>query len=86
MADVLADEIIAGGRHHMPLPHVAKPMQDLGHALGHGGLTSARTARERHVQTRGRRGKPHLLARPLHHQQGGNFTDAGFHRPQTNQL
>ena len=80
VADVLAHQVIAGGGDHMALAHVAQAVQDPAHPLGHRGLAGAGTAGERHVQAGGRRLQTHLLARPVHHQQGGDFADAGLHR------
>ena len=70
----------------MALAHVAQAMQDLAHALSHRCFAGTRPPRKRHVQARRGGLQAHLLTRPIHHQQGSDLPDPGFHWPQTDQL
>ena len=45
MADVLADEVVAGGHNHVPLTAVAHALQDLAHAHRHRGLNAKQIVR-----------------------------------------
>ena len=64
VADVLADEVVAGAGDDPRLVDVAEPVQDLGHLHRHGRLARARVAGERHVQRRAarRRARPRCAA------------------------
>jgi hypothetical protein len=86
VADVLADQVVAGHRHQVALSHVAQAMQDLGHAQRHGGLAGARVAGEAHVQAGRLRLQAHRPAQPVDHQQRRDVADALLDRRQADQV
>ena len=86
VADVLAHQIIARGRHQVPFAHVAEPVQDLRHAHGHRGLAGTGVAAEAHVQAGRLAHQPQVEAQLVDHQQGGNVADAGLDRLEADQV
>ena len=86
MADVLADEIVAGDAHHMTFAHVAEPVQDLGHAQCDGRFAGAGIAGEAHMQGRGACFQAQLLARARHREIRRDLADTPLHRRQADQL
>ena len=61
VADVLADEVVAGAGDDARLGDVAEPVQDLRHLHRDRGLARARVAGERHVQRRAVGARPTSL-------------------------
>ncbi len=86
MADVLADEVVAGDRDEMPAPHVAEPVEDLGHAHGDRRLARPGVAGEAHVQGRRLRRKPEFGPNPVDEQQRRDLADALLDWRETDQL
>ena len=86
MADVLADQVVAGDRNQVAASRIAQAVEDVGHPQGHGGLARARIAGEAHVQGRRLGGQPHGAPGALHHQQGGGLADTLLDRRQADEL
>jgi hypothetical protein len=86
MADVLADQVVAGHRDQVAAPQIAEPEQDLRHAHGHRGLAGAGIAGEAHVQAGRAGGKAARPAQLVHQKQRGYVPDARLHRRQSDQL
>ena len=86
VADILADEIVARHRDHLPAPHEAEAVQDLGHAQRDGRLAGAGIAGERHVQRRRRRSQSRTLPDTFDQQERRDLAHAVLHRLQSDQL
>ncbi len=86
VADVLADEVVAGDGDEVAGADVAEAVQDAGHAGGDGGLAGAGVAGEGHVQRGSRRGQAELAAEAVDEQEGGDLADAALDRGEADQL
>jgi hypothetical protein len=76
VADVLADEVVAGHRDEMAFAHMAEAVEDLRHAHRHRGLAGAGVPGEAHVQRRRLRRQPEVRAQLVDHEQRGDVADA----------
>mmetsp|Transcript_28795 Transcript_28795/g.64356 ORF Transcript_28795/g.64356 Transcript_28795/m.64356 type:complete len:402 (+) Transcript_28795:138-1343(+) len=86
VADVLADEVVAGGHNHVPLTAVAHALQDLAHAHRHRGLASAGSAGEAHVEGGDCGLEAELAAHLVENEQGSDFAHALLHRLEAHQV
>ena len=86
VADVLADEVVAGHRDEVALPHVAQAVQDLGHAHRDRRLAGARVAGEAHVQRRRLGGQADEPPAAVDEQERRDVADARLHRREADQV
>jgi hypothetical protein len=86
MPDVLADQVVAHGRHEVPPVEVAEPVQQLGHPQPHGGLADTGGASEAHVQIRPGRQEAQPLAHLGDQEKCRHLLYSALYRPKTDQL
>ena len=86
VADVLSDQVVAGGHDHVSLAHVTQAVQDFGHARGDGRLARARPSGEGHVQRRRLRGQADAAPHLVDQQQVSEFANARLDRREPHQF
>ena len=87
MADILADQVVAGHRNQMAFAHIAEAVKDARHAQRHRGLAGAGIAGEGHVQRRRRRRQGRAArARAPTSRKRRDLADALLHRREADQV
>ena len=86
MADVLADQVVAGHRHEMAAPNEAETMQEIGHAQRDRGFSRAGISGEGHMKRRRLARQRKLLPRPLDDEERGDLADPRLDRLQADEL
>ena len=86
VADVLADEVVAGHRDEMPFAHVAQPVQDFRHPQRDRRLAGARIAGEAHVQRRRLGGETDQPPAAIDEEQCGDVADPCLDRREPHEL